>query len=193
MCIYGFWVWLQYKWATVIKSTTASLMTELQTIEKLETAKKSFTKTIEGEQELANLLPDIGADQIIASALFKDKMILEVKGEVTAGYILNDISTGDIQVSRDGTVSITLWEPQIFWVSLTGARKSTRLGILTPQDITIEDKLREKAGELMIQDALSENILHIAKSNAENDLQTLFLNAGIQIKEVIIVSTTNIE
>lgn len=83
-------------------------MTELQTIEKLETAKKSFTKTIEGEQELANLLPDIGADQIIASALFKDKMILEVEGEVTAGYILNDISTGDIQVSRDGTVSITL-------------------------------------------------------------------------------------
>lgn len=193
MCIYGFWVWLQYKWATVIKRTTASLMTELQTIEKLETAKKSFTKTIEGEQELANLLPDIGADQIIASALFKDKMILEVEGEVTAGYILNDISTGDIQVSRDGTVSITLWEPQIFWVSLTGARKSTRLGILTPQDITIEDKLREKAGELMIQEALSENILHIAKSNAENDLQTLFLNAGIQIKEVIIVSTTNIE
>lgn len=45
----------------------------------------------------------------------------------------------------------------------------------------------------MIQEALSENILHIAKSNAENDLQTLFLNAGIQIKEVIIVSTTNIE
>jgi hypothetical protein len=59
-------------------------MTELQTLDKLETAKKSFTETIEGEQELAKLMPDIGADQIIASALFKDKMTLEVKGEVLA-------------------------------------------------------------------------------------------------------------
>lgn len=83
-------------------------MTELQTIGKLETAKKSFTKTIEGEQQLANLLPDIGADQIVASALFKDKMVLNVEGEVSAGYIINDITTGSINVSRDGTVTIIL-------------------------------------------------------------------------------------
>ena len=89
-------------------------MTELTKIDKLETVKKTFTKTIEGEQELASLLPDIGADQIIGSALFKDKMVLDVEGEVSAGYFLKDITTGAIDVSRDGTVSITLGKPRIF-------------------------------------------------------------------------------
>jgi hypothetical protein len=50
----------------------------------LETVKKSFTETIEGEQQLASLLPNIGVDQILGSALFKDKMTLEVQGEVRA-------------------------------------------------------------------------------------------------------------
>ena len=68
-------------------------MTELQKVEKLETAKKNFTETIEGEQQLASLLPDIGIDQIVGSALFKDKMILEVQGEVSAGYMIKDIAT----------------------------------------------------------------------------------------------------
>jgi hypothetical protein len=39
----------------------------------------------------------------------------------------------------------------------------------------------------MIQEALSGNILQEAKNNAQNALQTLFLNAKIQIKEVIIL------
>jgi len=51
----------------------------------------------------------------------------------------------------------------------------------------MENKLREKAGEMMIQDALSGNILQEAKNNAQNALQNLFLRANIQIKEVIIL------
>jgi hypothetical protein len=54
-------------------------MTELAKVDKLETVKKTFTKTIEGEQQLASLIPGIGIDEIINSALFKDKMVLEVK------------------------------------------------------------------------------------------------------------------
>ncbi|MEI8009289.1 MAG: hypothetical protein WCI00_08225 [bacterium] len=50
----------------------------------------------------------------------------------------------------------------------------------------MENALRQKAGEMMIQEALSGNILQNAKNNAQNTLQTLFLKAGIQIKEVII-------
>jgi hypothetical protein len=54
-------------------------MTELAKVDKLETVTKTFTKTIEGEQQLANLIPSIGVDQIISSALFKDKMVLNVE------------------------------------------------------------------------------------------------------------------
>ena len=89
-------------------------MTELQTVGKLETVKKTFTKTIEGEQQLASLIPGIGVDEIISSALFKDKMVLDVDGEVSAGYMIKDVASGDVAVSRDGTVTIVLGEPQVF-------------------------------------------------------------------------------
>ena len=50
----------------------------------------------------------------------------------------------------------------------------------------MENRLRQKAGEMMIQEALSGNILQTAKNNAQSLLQTSFLQARIQIKEVII-------
>jgi len=190
VCIYGFWLWLQYKWATVIKQTTTSIMSELTKINEFETVKKTFTKTLEWQQELVSLLPDIGVDQIIGSALFKDKMVLDVEGEVRAGYTLKNINTGDIHISRDGTVTIILGEPQIFWIILTWATKTAKLWIITQSDIDMENTLRVKASELIIQEALSWNILQSAKNNAQNILQTLFLTAGIQIKEVILITWT---
>ncbi|MEI6119023.1 MAG: hypothetical protein WCP92_07620 [bacterium] len=68
-------------------------MTELEKVDKLETVTKTFTKTIEGEQQLASLIPGIGVDQIVGSALFKDKMVLDVQGIVSAGYMVNDVAT----------------------------------------------------------------------------------------------------
>ncbi len=168
-------------------------MTELTKVEKLETVNKSFTKTIEGEQQLISLTPDIGADDIINSALFKDKMILEVKGIVSAGYIIKDIATGDIAVSRDGTVTILLGEPEIFWIALTGETQSAQLGIVTQKDIEMENTLREKASELMLQEALSGGILEDAKTNAQATLQDILLKANIQIKEVNIKGTGELE
>ncbi|MCX6824128.1 MAG: DUF4230 domain-containing protein [candidate division SR1 bacterium] len=194
VCVYSFWLWLQYKGATVIKHTTASIMTELAKVDKLETVTKTFTKTLEGEQQLASLIPGIGVNQIIGSALFKDKMVLDVKGIVRAGYMVNDVVTGAIKVSNDGTITIILGEPEVFGVTLTGTTKSTTLGdIATPEDIAMETQLRTKAGEMMIQEALSGNILQDAKDNAQTTLQNLFLKAGIQIKEVIIKGTGDIQ
>ena len=193
VCVYGFWAWLQYKWATVIKQTTTSIMAELTATGKLETVQKTFTKTIEGEQQIISLVPNITVDDIVTSALFKDKTVLEVTWVVRAWYMLDTISTGDINVSRDGTVTITLGAPKIFWVELTGATQTTQLGIVTQKDIDMENALRKKAGDMMIQEALSGNILEEAKTNAQNALQNLFLNAGIQIKEVNIKGTGDIQ
>jgi hypothetical protein len=57
----------------------------------------------------------------------------------------------------------------------------------------MEDTLRQRASELMIQEALSGNILQDAKNNAQNTLQNLFLKANIQIKEVIIKGTGDLQ
>jgi len=120
-------------------------VTELTKVDTLETVKKTFTKTIEGEQQLASLIPGIGVEQIVDSALFKDKMILDVVGEVSAGYMIKDVITGAIKVSNDGTVTIILGEPEVFGVALTGTTQSAKLGIVTKKDIDMENKLREKA------------------------------------------------
>ena len=53
----------------------------------------------------------------------------------------------------------------------------------------MENQLRAKAGEMIIQEALSGNILQDAKNNAQSKLQDIFLKANIQIKEVIIKGT----
>lgn len=164
-------------------------MTELAKVDKLETAKKNYTKIIDGEEQLTSLLPNIGIDQIISSALFQDRMTLEVAGEVSAGYMINDIITGNIEVSRDGTITILLGEPELFWVTFTGATKSSTLGIVTQSEIAMETQLRSKAGEIMIQEALSGWILQEARNNAQSALQDIFLKAQIQIKEVIIKGT----
>jgi hypothetical protein len=50
----------------------------------------------------------------------------------------------------------------------------------------MEHTLRNKIKELMLQEALSGGILEEAKSNAQKTLQNIFLNAQIQIKEVIL-------
>ncbi|HBB03892.1 TPA: hypothetical protein DCZ39_03250 [Patescibacteria group bacterium] len=68
-------------------------MTELTSLDKLETAKQSFTKSIQGEQQLASLIPGIGIEKILGSALFKDRMVLEVQGNVIAGYAIKDVAT----------------------------------------------------------------------------------------------------
>jgi len=107
--------------------------------------------------------------------------------------MINNITTGDIQVSRDGTVTITLREPEIFPVVLTGELQTTKLGIVTKSEIAMENKLREKAGELMRQEALSGGILEEAKNNAQSALQDLFLKANIQIKEVNIQGTGTLD
>ncbi len=193
VCVYGFRVWLQYKWATVIKKTTVSIVTELEKVDKLETASRTYTETIEGEQQIASLIPDIGIDSIISSALFKDKLKLEVEGIVSAWYLLTDISSWSVQVSRDGTVTLLLWTPKLLWVTLTWTTKTEQLGIVTQSDKDIEQKLREKAGELMIQKALSWDILKDAKNNAQNILQNLLLKAWIQIKNVIINDSSEIK
>ena len=194
-CVYLFWLWLQHNWATVITQTTSSVVTQLQAVQKLETAKMTITKVIEGEQQLADLIPGLGIDDIIHTALFEDKIILEVEGEVTAGYDLENIMTGDITIDSNGTVTLAIGEAQILWVVLTDKTKlfDRKLGLLTKGDINMETQLRNKAGDMMVQDALSGGILQAAKINAQKALQDLLLKADIQIKEVIIVGTNQID
>ena len=78
-------------------------------------------------------------------------------------------------------------------MELTGELQTTKLGIVTQSEIAMENTLRKKAGEMMIQEALSGGILKEAKNNAQSVLQDLFLKANIQIKEVNIQGSGDIQ
>jgi len=186
VCVYGFWLWLQYKWASVIKQTTQAIITELQPIDSFVTVSKIYTKTIEGEQALSTLTTSIGIEEILASALFQDKMTLEVQWIVDAGYIIGDITENDIIVTQDGTVTLMLGEAQILWITLTWTTQANILGIRTAKDIAMETTLREEAGKLILQEASEQGILDEAVRKAKALLQDIFLKANIQIKEVIV-------
>ncbi len=194
ICIYGFWWWLQYKWGQKIRQTTDAIATQLILLQKLETARIPFHKTITWEQELASLVPTIGVEELINNVLFKSAMILDVEWYISAGYIFDGIDTWDIQVSRDGTVRIILWKPHILDIQLTWALPSIKTGnIITKKDRDMEQQLKAKASELIVQDILSWTLFQDTKTNAQKLLQTLFLKANIQIKEVIITWISDID
>lgn len=56
----------------------------------------------------------------------------------------------------------------------------------------MENTLRTKAKEMIMQQALSGTLLNKAQDNVKSMLQDVFLKAGIQIKEVIIDGTGSV-
>jgi hypothetical protein len=77
------------------------VLNQLSGTDKLEIISKNLTKTIEGEQELATLIPSIGVDDIIDSALFKDTMKLTVEGIISAGYMIGNLTENEVMVDKE--------------------------------------------------------------------------------------------
>jgi len=77
--VYFFWQKLQQEKGVEITHTTISVITQLQSIKKLETAQMTITKLIEAEENLNDLIPGVGLDDMMQELFFKDKIVLEVE------------------------------------------------------------------------------------------------------------------
>jgi hypothetical protein len=62
----------------------ADVLQLFATTKTLETASMNVSKTITGEENLAHLVPGLGVDDIINSALFKQDMTLHIEATVNA-------------------------------------------------------------------------------------------------------------
>jgi len=169
----------------LINSTTNSVVSQLKSVRFLETSQMTITKIIQWE----DIKDSINYSEIIwkiKEILFEDKMILQVEWIVSAGFDMDKINTGSIKINNDNSVTIILPKPQIIHASLTENTKpyDRRLWIFTKWNIELESQLRNKAIEIIKDDAIKAWILDEAKISAKEALKILLEYINIKIREV---------
>jgi len=146
-----------------------TIIREVRALARLETIQYSIEKVITAQTK-----------QEPFGFLFGDKLIFVAHGEVIAGIDLEKITTDDIWVEKN-VLYVRLPEPEIFVATLDNEHSyiyDRERGALTKGDINLETEAR-KAAELEIQKAAEEdNILQLAKQNAENFLYGFFRQLG---------------
>jgi hypothetical protein len=156
------------------------------TTKTLETTSMKASTTITGEENIAHLVPDIGIDAIINSALFKENMVLHLEATVSAGYKLEKLTTGNITAEKNGAVTLTLPLPEILNVTITKTLKAPDAAIMTQKDKDLQEALTQKAQELMLQDALNSGIINMAITNTEKSFKALLDKANISLDKVTV-------
>lgn len=148
----------------------AAVITQVQSLSRLETASFTIDKIIEAGTDYNKL------NQL----LFGDKLLLVAHGEVIAGYDLSKLKPEDFS-GTGKSITITLPAPEIFTVTLDN--EQTRVfdrdqGLLTKGNLNLEAEAREQAEQSIRTAACEGNILDTAEKNVKTQLETIFKAAG---------------
>lgn len=184
--VVGVFVRFQRQKKIAIETMQQTIVTKLEALGNLETARMTLTKTIKWQQELTDYLPGIKRENAIQNFLFKDELTIEIEGTITAWFDLTKLTANNIIVNEDGTISISLPEPQILSKTLTENTKpiQRKTWILTKWDIELESQIRNKAINDIANEAIDQWILSQARNNAVDIIIHLLSTAGVQIKSV---------
>ncbi len=159
-------------------TSRASVVKEIQGLNRLETASYTVEKIVEAGQE-GNVFQDL---------LYGDRLLLIAHGKVTAGIDLSQITEEDISVNGDKLIVHTP-APMIFSSSLDNSQTSVydrSQGILSSGNKDLESEARRAAERSIWQAACDAGILDEARRNAQERLAQLFQFAGF-IEVVITV------
>ena len=161
-----------------IMTTTSTIVDKLQSTSKLSSATMTVTKILESQKDLSDTLLGFEILGQIEKVLFDDKMIMTVEWVVNAGIDLSKITTGDVQVIREGTntfIKINLPDAEIFDVYLTEKTKpfERSIGILSKWDVNLETQMRNQAIQAMRTEALSGKLLEQATTSAQATITQL--------------------
>lgn len=148
----------------------AAVITQVQSLSRLETASFTIDKIIEAGTDYNKL------NQL----LFGDKLLLVAHGEVIAGYDLSKMKPEDFS-GTGKSITIKLPAPEIFTVTLDN--EQTRVfdrdqGLLTKGNLNLEAEARQQAEASIRQAACEGNILDTAEKNVKVQLETIFKAAG---------------
>ncbi len=168
----------------IVTNSTKTVITKLQSLNRLESAEMTITKIMRAEKEMVDIIPSMSFDNMIQDVLLQDKMIFELEWRVIAWIDLWKIQTGDIVTNIDGSVDIKLPKSEIFYVIIDENSKpyERRIWILTRWNIEMETKVRNTAKVEMENESIKEWILQVAKQNAIENLNKLFEDLNIRVK-----------
>ncbi len=150
----------------------ASVVKEIKSLNRLETASFTLEKIIEGGVQ-GNAFQNI---------LYGDKILLIAHADVIAGFDLAKLEVGDVKVSGT-SLEIDMPSPEILVSRLDNEKTRVydrKLGIFTKGDPQLESEARLAAEISIRQAACDAGILMVARTNAEKQLSAMFTMAGFE-------------
>jgi hypothetical protein len=162
-----------------IRPSPVTIIRQIQTLSRLETASFTIEKVITAES---------GQDAL--AFLFGDRLLLVAHGQVIAGVDLAQMQPGDISVTDDDRVLVTMPPVEIFVVDLDNEQsyiydRETGVFGMNPD---LETAARQAAEREILDAALEGGIMEMAEENARTYLRQLILGFGFQ--DVIFVEAT---
>ncbi len=169
--ISGIYFLLKPKKPSVTIKNGESVITQIRSLNRYESAEFSVEKIIEaGKNE----------DNAFKQVLFGDKILLIANGKVTGGIDLSKLSENDIKI-EGSTVKLTLPAPEILVARLDNEKTRVydrKLGYLTQGDKDLESVARLSAENSIRTAACEGGILQSAATNARNQLTALIKAFG---------------
>jgi hypothetical protein len=162
-----------------IRPSPATIVIQIQTLSRLETAAYTVEKVITAEE-----------NQGPFGWLFGDKLLFVAHGQVIAGVDLSRMQSSDIVVTDDNRVIVTLPAAEVLVATLDNEKSyvySRETGILAG-DIHLETAARQAAESEIRAAALEDGILTLAQQNAENVVRSLLISLGF--REVQFITAT---
>lgn len=154
----------------------ASVIKEIQSLNRLETASFTIEKIVEAGQE----------GNVFQNLLYGDRILLIAHGKVVAGIDLSRVVDDDVTV-RGNTLIVNAPAPTIFSATLDNSKTTVydrSHGLLSQGNKDLESEAR-RAAELSIKQAACEaGVLDEARENAIDRLTQLFKFAGFSNVEV---------
>ena len=147
-----------------------TVIKEIQSLARLETAQYSIEKVITAETRQGAL-----------AGLFGDRLLFVAHGNVIAGVDLSKVQASDIRVAPDGSVVIVLPAAEIFVATLDNDLSyvyDRQTGIFTNADANLETQARQVAEDEIEKAALEDGVLTLAQENAAAFMESLLRSLG---------------
>ena len=155
---------------TQINVGQATVVRQIQQLQRLETVSYTMDKIISGEHP----------NSYLPKFLAGDRLLLLVHGEVVGGINLTDLQPGDVLIQGQ-KVSIHLPAAEVFSTRIDNARTkvySRDTGLFSSPDPNLESEVREEAERQLQQDALQDGFLKIATDNAQSTISGMLKGFG---------------
>jgi len=157
---------------TLINVDRATVVRQIQQLQRLETVSYTMDKIISGGTD-SSYLPKF---------LVGDRLLLLVHGEVIAGIDLSSVRPGDV-VLHARNISIRLPPAEIFSTRVDNTKTrvySRDTGLFSSADPNLETEVRQEGERQLEQSALQDGVLAAADRNARNTIKSFLQGLGFK-------------